>query len=72
MDIRGRPIDLAEYEVTNKIYEKLEFSWWVPYTPKKRNIIIYKVKRNYWSTTNTYGMRIPNNVTEVMQIDQAS
>ena len=72
MDIRWRPIDLAEYEVTNKIYEKLEFSWWVPYTPKKRKLIIYKVKRNYWSTTNTYGMRIPNNVTEVMQIDQAN
>ena len=70
MDNRGRQAELAEYEVANKIYDKLVFFWWVPYAPKKRNIIISKVKKNYWSTTNMHGRRIPNNVTEVMQIDQ--
>ena len=63
-------IELAEYAVANKIYEKLEFAWWVPYAPKKRNIIIFKVKTKYRRTTHKYEVRIPNNVTEVMQINQ--
>ena len=70
-DVReARPIDMAEYAVKNHIADKPEFAWWVPYTLKKRNIIISKVNRNYWKTTHMYRVRLPNNVTEAMQIDQ--
>ena len=62
-------IDLTEYAVANQIAYDTAFSWWLPYTPKKRNTIISKVKTNYWRTPNKYGVRIPNNVTEEMQID---
>ena len=56
----------------NKIAEKPSFSWWVTYTLKKRNRIISKTNTKYWSTTHKYGARLPNNVTETMQIYQAN
>ena len=72
-DVReARPIDMAEYAVKNHIADKPEFAWWVPYTLKKRNIIISKVKIKYWSKTHKCGVRLPKNVTVEMQIDQAN
>ena len=44
----------------------------MPYTLKKINIIISKVNIKYWSTTHKYEARLPNNLTEAMNIDQAS
>ena len=39
------PIKLAEYAVANRIDGEPAFAWWVPYTLKKRNRIISKVKK---------------------------
>ena len=63
-------IDLADYVVANMIADDQAFDWWVPYALKKRNIIVSKVKKNYWGTTHKYGVRLPDNVTEAMHIDQ--
>ena len=41
------PIELAEYAVANKIDKEPAFAWWVPYTLKKRQRIISKVKAKY-------------------------
>ena len=41
----------AEYTVAAKIAIEPAFAWWVPYTLKKRNRIISKVKSNYWLRT---------------------
>ena len=56
------PIDLAEYAVANQISDEPPYAWWVPYTLKKKNRIIYMIKTKYWSTTNKYGVRIPKNL----------
>ena len=40
------------------------------YTLKKRDKIISKVKTKYWRSTHKYGVRLPNNITEAMYIDQ--
>ena len=65
-------IKMAEYAVENQIADELSFALWVPYTLKKRNIIISKVKTKYRRTTNKYGVRLPNNVTEAMHIYQSN
>ena len=41
------PIELAEYSINNKIHDEPAFAWWVPYTIKKRNSIIGKIKSKY-------------------------
>ena len=60
------PIDLAEYVVENQIADNPEFACWVPYTLKKKDRIISKVKKKYWRITHKYGVRLPKNVTEAM------
>ena len=40
------------------------------YNLEKGNIIISKVKKKYWRTTNKYGVRPPKNVMEAMYIYQ--
>ena len=56
--------------VANRIDHEPAFTWWVPYTLKKRNRIISKVKTKYWKTTHKYGVRLPKNAAEVSKIDQ--
>ena len=34
------PVKVAEYAVAKIISNKPDFSWWVPYTIKNRNVII--------------------------------
>ena len=42
------PIDLVDYEVTNKIQDEPEFAWWVPYMLSKWKRIIAKLRSKYW------------------------
>jgi len=63
------PVELAEYAVVNKIEDEPAFAWWVPYTLKKRDRIISKMKTKYMQTTYKYGIKIPKNVEDAYKID---
>ena len=43
----SNPVELADYAVANKIDDQPAFLWWVPYTLRKRERIIQKVKSKY-------------------------
>ena len=64
------PVQTAEYAVAAKIAMEPAFTWWVPYTLKKRNQIISKVKSKYWLRTHKFGIRIPKSVEEAKCLDQ--
>jgi hypothetical protein len=64
------PVQLAEYAVGNKIAEEPAFAWWVPYTIRKRDRIISKVKSKYWKRTHKFGIRLPKMVKEAMRFDK--
>ena len=66
------PIELAEYAVLNRIQDEPAFAWWIPYTLKKRERILKKVKSKYWQRTHKYGIRIPKTVEEAFEIDKES
>ena len=55
--------------MANKIDEEPAFAWWVPYTLKKRERIIKKVKLKYWQRTHKYGIRVPKNIKQAKEID---
>jgi hypothetical protein len=40
----SNPVELAEYAVGNKLTNEPAFRWWVPYTIKKRDRIVSKIK----------------------------
>ena len=44
----------------------------MPYTPKKKNGIISKVKKKDWRTSHKYGVGMSNIVKESIRIDQAN
>ena len=60
----------AEYAVAAKFAIEPAFAWWVPYTLKKRNRIISKVKSKYWLRTHKFGIRIPKSVEEAKRLNQ--
>ena len=63
------PVQLAEYAVAAKVSEQPAFAWWVPFTIKKRNRIIAKVKSKYWVRTHKFGIKIPKTVQEAIAFD---
>ena len=66
------PIQLAEYAIQNHIDDEPAFAWWTSYVLKKKSRIISKVKSKYWERTHKYGIRIPKNVKEAIEIDKAN
>jgi hypothetical protein len=64
------PVQLADYAIGNKIASEPAFAWWVPYTIRKRDRIISKVKSKYWKRTHKYGIRVPKTIQEALRFDK--
>jgi hypothetical protein len=66
------PVELALYAVDRAIDDEPAFAWWVSYVLKKQKRILQKVKTKskYWSRTHKYGVRVPKNIKEAMEIDK--
>ena len=63
------PVQVVEYSVGARISMEPAFAWWVPYTLKKRNRIVTKVKSKYWIRTHKFGVQIPRSVQEAKELD---
>jgi hypothetical protein len=67
----SNPLEIAEYAVTHELSDgEPAFSWWVPFTLKKRDAIIYAVNKRYWKRTHKYGIRVPKSVAEAYEINK--
>ena len=64
------PIETAKYAVTNKISMEPSFSWRVTKVLKMRNRIIGKINSRYWLKTHIYGIEVPRNWKEAVEIDR--
>jgi hypothetical protein len=65
-------VEVAEYAVAHGIAEEPAFSWWVPFTLKKREAIVSAVNKRYKTRTHKFGIRIPKSVNEALEIDRES
>ena len=64
------PVPVADYAIVNALQDEPAFAWWIPYTLKKRTAIIVKMKSSkHWERTHKYGVRVPRNVKEALEID---
>ena len=63
------PIELSEFATAHGIYEEPTFTWWVPYTLRKRDNIIYAVNDRLKQKTQKYGVAIPRSVEESYDLD---
>jgi Reverse transcriptase (RNA-dependent DNA polymerase) len=63
------PVEIAEYAVARKIAEEPAFSWWVPYTLKKKARIVAAVNKRYMLRTHKFGVEVPKTVQEALKLD---
>ena len=63
------PVETAEYARARGISNEPAFAWWVPYTLRKREVIVAVVKNQIRRMTHKYGIKIPRDVEHVHEID---
>ena len=50
--------------------EEAAFEWWVPYTLRKRDVIISAVNSRYMATTHKYGIEVPKTIEQALRLDR--
>ena len=68
----SNPVEIAEYAVAADIADEPAFKWWVPYTLKKRDVIISAINQSRKKTGFKYGIKVPNNIKEAYDLDEAN
>ncbi len=66
----SHPIETAEFAKARSIADEPAFAWWVPYTLRKRDIILSKIHARIRKTTHKYGIEIPTSVENANEIDR--
>ncbi|MGH7954663.1 MAG: hypothetical protein ACREOZ_01755, partial [Gloeomargaritales cyanobacterium] len=66
----SNPVEIAEYAVANKIADEPAFAWWIKDVLRRRDRIISKVRSRYLKRTHKFGVQMPRNVEEALQIDK--
>ena len=62
-------VERAEYARPRGISNEPAFAWWVPYTLRKREVILAAVKNRIRRTEHNYGVEIPRDVEHAHKID---
>jgi len=72
MDLRllknSNPVQVAEYATARGISDEPAFAWWVPYTLRKKDVIVSAVKAR--RTTHKYGIEVPRTLAEALALDK--
>ncbi len=64
------PVQTAEFATSRGIHTEPAFTWWVPYTLRKRDVIISAVKARLRKTSHKYGKEIPTSIAHAYEIDK--
>ena len=64
------PVEVALYAKARGIEKEPAFAWWVPYTLRKRDVIVSAVKARARKTTHKYGIELPTNIGHAYEIDR--
>ena len=65
----SHPVEVAEFAKAQGIADEAAFIWWVPYTLRKRDVILSEVKARIRKTTHKYGIEIPTSVENAYEVD---
>jgi hypothetical protein len=66
----SHPCETAEYAKARGLCDEPAFAWWVPYTLRKRDIILSKIKARIRKTTHKYGIELPTSEPHSQEIDK--
>ena len=65
----SHPVETAEFDRARNIDDEVAFAYWVPYTLRKRDVIISAVKYRCRKVTHKFGIELPTNVEHAYRID---
>ena len=68
----SHPVEMAEFAKSRGIQDEPAFIWWVPYTLRKRDVIIGSVKARFRRLTHKYGVELPRNIQHARELDTAN
>ena len=66
----SNPVQVAEYAVARSIDDEPAFAWWVPYTLRKRDVILSSVMSRVRKRSHKYGLEVPTSYEDAMRIDK--
>ena len=66
----SHPVEVSEFAKARGIDDEPAFAWWVPYTLRKRDVIISAIKSRIRKTTHKYGIEIPTSIEHAYKIDE--
>jgi len=66
----SHPVEVAEFAKARGIDREPAFAWWVPYTLRKRDVILSAIKSRIRKTTHKYGIEVPTSVEHAHDIDR--
>ena len=66
----SNPVYVAEYVTARGIQDEPAFAWWVPYTLRKRGVIMSAVSSCVTKCSHKYGIEISTYITHATQTDQ--
>ena len=64
------PVETAEYATANQIHDESAFIWWVPYTLRKRDVMLASVKARVRKANVKYGIKVPRTLKEAIMLDK--
>ena len=66
----SHPIEVAEYVMALDLKTEPDFSWWVPYTLKKRYLIIASINYRGTKQDHKFGIKIAKDIKEDLKLEQ--
>ena len=63
------PLEVADFAKAVGIDDEPAFSWWVPYTLKKRDRVISAINARMKRITHKYGIEVPRTIAEARALD---
>ena len=65
----SNPVEVAEYVVAHKLDDEAAFEWWVPFTLRKRDMVVSAVNSRCRRKSHKYGIEIPTSIDDAKRID---
>ena len=65
----SNPVDIAEYVTARGVADEPAFAWWVPYTLRKRDVIVAAVNTRVRKKSRKYGIEVPTSVKHALELD---
>ena len=65
---QSNQLQVAEYAAARGLSDEPAFAWWVPYTLRKRDVIVSAVKVR--RTSHKYGIEVPRTLEEALALDE--